>query len=76
VFLWPFQVSGFSRGGVGGGVEATLSITEGTEKNAKSIKRGKCLPHPAAILVTIPSGGRTAEKLRFFHVEEFEVHKR
>ena len=30
-----------SRGGVGGGVEATLSITEGTEKNAKSIKRGK-----------------------------------
>ena len=31
----------FLAGRGGEGVEATLSITEGTEKNAKSIKRGK-----------------------------------
>jgi hypothetical protein len=37
VFHGPFQPSGFSGEG---GVETTLSITEGTEKNAKPIKGG------------------------------------
>jgi hypothetical protein len=73
--LRPFQLSCLSAGG---DVQVTLSITGGSEKNAKPINGKNChVSESLWVLLTRPLGGRKTQKLElFFHEKEFGVHKR